>query len=73
MSYEVKAAAVVNVTLHIPAKSTWGGSTGIDQIHKQAKEDAINAVRKAVGPTIFQILGDVSVERIVLTEDKRNY
>lgn len=41
---KVWASAVIEVTLEVPANSSWGGDCELKQIHSQAREETLNGL-----------------------------
>ncbi len=44
----VQATAEIHVTLRIKVDSTWGGDCPAEQIFRQAREEAVNMLSKAL-------------------------
>ena len=42
---KVSAHAVVTVTLEVDVDSSWGGDCAMDQVFKQAEDEALNSIR----------------------------
>lgn len=65
MTKTVRAFAQVEVTLLIATGSTWGGDCSVDQVHRQAVEDALSKLSRATnGTRDFQVIGKPKVVRV---------
>jgi hypothetical protein len=61
----VTAKAVVSLTVEVLASSCWGAGTTIDQIHKQAIEDALNVLRNKEISDRVRVVGKPAVVRVI--------
>lgn len=69
MGLRVTATARVQLTVEIVASSHWGDNCQIDQVHRQAAEDAL-AFLRALPPGQMRIIGEPRV-LVVITEQER--
>lgn len=68
----VRASAVIEIVLEVPASSSWGGDCELKQIHAQAAEETLNGVLTTLRVR-YPLVRVVSkpVVRTVLTRQKR--
>ncbi len=57
-------SAYVTIKLKIPCSCSWGDKTTIEQIAKQAKEDAFGQLRQLEPKFKFQIIGDPEITAV---------
>ena len=62
-------SADVVLGIRIPVGSTWGSECSMDQIVKQASEEAVNSVRAKFNPGGVEILW-TKVTAVIATESK---
>lgn len=60
----VGAMAVATVTIEVGGLGSWGADCSIEQVHRQAKEEATNLVRRMMGQQA-RIIGDVEIKTII--------
>ncbi len=68
----MRARAVVQVTLEIPARSHWGDACQLEQVRKQAVEDVLGQLRKGVVVDVMTpaiVVGIPVVRTIIVIED----
>lgn len=63
-----KAHAKVTLTIELPIESSWGGDCRLDQVRHQAKDAALNQVRKWTNDLGVKLIGDPKVAAIVVEE-----
>ena len=67
------ATARVTLTVEVDIKSTWGDDCKLDQIYKQAAEEAVNNLQRHIyrskAPDIV-IVGQPKVTTILTTKDR---
>lgn len=59
------ATATVTLTIEIRADGCWADNTSIEQVHKQAKESAINILNRNVNATEGSKIRIIGTPRIV--------
>jgi hypothetical protein len=67
----VRANASVTLTIRVENCGAWGSECEISQVHKQAKEVAIERVRFALGKAQngkYTIVGEPSVTSVIVEE-----
>lgn len=73
--YKYSARAVAKVELEIHCSSTWGTGTTMDQVHQQACEDALGAIRHMIEKSghraSIKAIGEPTI-RCILTDQKRS-
>lgn len=68
---KVTAGARVTATVEIDQVGAWGRECGLDQVFKQAAEEAIGRLRKALGPTNWRVVGNPRVRAIMVDDNDR--
>lgn len=68
----VSASAVIQITLEVPANSSWGGDCDLKQIHAQASDETLNGVLTTLRVKFprVRVVGK-PVVTTVLTREKR--
>lgn len=46
---ETGVTAIVQLTLEVQVSSSWGGDCSMDQVFKQARDEAVGAINNALG------------------------
>ena len=63
---ETIGTAVVDVRLRIKLPSTWGKECTIDQVYKQARDDAKNIVRQRIASlSDINIIGEPDIQMFI--------
>ena len=74
MTGKVEHGAYANVTiqLQITVKSSWGPGTTLDQVYRQAEEDAIDVVRQHLQEKIpgVRMIGKIKVDAVISARER---
>lgn len=62
--------ARVTVTLELTGLGSWGADCNLEQVYKQATDQAVGRLRNGLDAQKFKIVGDVKVEAIIHGNDK---
>jgi len=69
---EIKTTARVKLTIEVPAGSSWGADTTVNQVVTQAERETIQKVKAALSNIVGVNLLDSSV-CVVMTEPLRKF
>lgn len=71
MSLGIGAHATVQMTIEISGLGNWGAGCTVDQVHRQAAEEAIGKLNRATQQTRdFRIVGKPVVRVITIDRDQ---
>jgi hypothetical protein len=65
----ISAVARVLVTIKVSCRSVWGADCNLDQVYKQAEEEALEIVRS---DTRLQLYGKPKVKAILFDRDQQS-
>lgn len=60
------AHARATLRISIPLGSTWAKDCTVDQVYKQAREDAVRKIKEALSPLVT--IEDVNIQAILVEE-----
>ena len=68
---KVTTVARVTVTIEISLTQPWGSDCPLDQVWKQARDQAVGIVERLRGNASFRIVGDPQVVAVLIPEKAR--
>lgn len=70
MKEKIKAKARVKILLEISLPDVWGEDCSVGQVHKQAKDSAVNIVSQKIAASMkeMRMIGEVEVVCILVEE-----
>lgn len=68
---KVSTVARVTVTIEISLTQPWGSDCALDQVWKQARDQAVGIVERMRGNAGFRIVGDPQVVAVLIPEKAR--
>jgi len=71
MALGIGAHATVQLTVEVSGLGSWGAGCTVEQVHRQAAEEAIGKLSRATGQTRdFRIVGKPVVRVITIDQDQ---
>lgn len=76
MSEEFGASARVTLTIEVACSSRWGTTCSIDQVHKQAGEEAVGFIQNTIGNKVpesrvrLRIIGEPRVSCVIASKEQ---
>lgn len=64
----MRTSAKVTLTIEIPVGSSWDHRCKIEQVQRQATDAALNKLRGAMRGTDYKLIGQPTVEAIIVRE-----
>jgi hypothetical protein len=68
----VTATATVTLTIEVKADGCWGDGSDIAQVHRQARESAVQILNRCVNPTDrnkIKIIGTPKIVNVITTNE----
>lgn len=62
--------AQIQVTVSVPASGSWGDQCTVEQIYRQAGEETVNKLQRAIKEIGSKVVGEPKVTSISNVEDK---
>ena len=72
-SKPVTASAVATITVEVHALGSWGTDCSVEQVHRQAGEEAVNYLRnlaKISGTNRLRVVGSPEIKTIIVERNK---